>query len=102
MEINEIINELKVYVCENNKEDKSIFKTFQKEFLTGFIGAMLNECKNDNYEAYIYIKNKDSIVSPLLLKKYSNVVDATNYYNELLYLIKDNSEDIIINKCKSI
>lgn len=102
MNIAEIIRDLKKYCLDNVKEEKTIFKSSQNSFMDGFIGIMLNECsKSDNYEVYLYIKNKDLIASPLLLKKYKNVIDATNYYEELVDFVKNNTLENIIRRCKN-
>ena len=36
-----------------------------------------------------------------LLEKYKNVIDATNYYEELVDFIKNNTPENIVNRCKS-
>jgi hypothetical protein len=101
MKIANIILELEKFCNDNKKEEKSIFKTKQKEFFDGYIGVMLNECINSNlYETYIYIKNNDSIACPLLLKKNKDVIEATNYYDELVNLIENNTPEYIIERCK--
>ncbi len=102
MNIIEIIQDLKEYCTSNTKEDKTIFKSSQNTFMEGFIGIMLNECnESNNYEVYLYVKDKDLIASPLLLEKYKNVIDATNYYEELVDFIKNNTPESIVNRCKN-
>ncbi len=102
MNIIEIIQDLKEYCTSNTKEDKTIFKSSQNTFMEGFIGVMLNECnESNNYEVYLYVKDKDLIASPLLLEKYKNVIDATNYYEELVDFIKNNTPESIVNRCKN-
>ena len=102
MNIVDIIQDLKQYKTENKKtDDKNIYKSTQHNFLEGYIGAIMNnDTSDDSYEVYLYIKDKEDIVSPLLLKKYNDVVNATNYFDELVYLIENNSEETIINRCK--
>lgn len=102
MNIVDIIQDLKQYKIENKKtDDKNIYKSIQHNFLEGYIGAIMNnDLSDDSYEVYLYIKDKENIVSPLLLKKYNDVVTATNYFDELVYLIENNSEEAIINHCK--
>lgn len=101
MNIAEIIQDLKKHCTNNTKEDKTVFKSTQNAFMEGFIGVMLNECtESNNYEVYLYIKDKDLIASPLLLGKYKNVIDATNYYEELVDFIKNNTPESIINRCR--
>ena len=102
MNIAEVIQDLQKYCISNTKEDKTIYKTSQNTFTEGFVGVMLNECTDSNdYEVYLYIKDKDLIASPLLLEKYKNVIDATNYYEELVDFIKNNTPENIVNRCKS-
>lgn len=102
MNITEIIQDLKKHCINNTKEDKTIFKTSQNSFMGGFIGVILNECTESNdYEVYLYIKDKELIASPLLLEKYKNVIDATNYYEELVDFIRNNTPESIVNRCKN-
>lgn len=103
MNINLIIDELRNYSLGSNMEEKKIIKTSQQTFMEGFIGVLLNECKeSNNYEVYLYIKRKDLIACPLLLEKYNNVTDASNYYEKLLDFIQNNTPENIINRCKNI
>lgn len=101
MKIDVVIEELKNFCTENTKGDKEIFNTIQKDFLDGQIGIMMNKNTNNaDIEVYLYMKSKKNIVCPLLLKKFISDFDATNYYDEVVNLIENNSEEYIINRCK--
>ena len=101
MKVDNIIEELKSFCTQNNKEDKEVYNAIQKDFLDGQIGVIMNKSINtENMEVYLYIKSKDNIVCPLLLKKFMGVFDAKSYYDEIIDLIENNSEEYIINRCK--
>lgn len=101
MKIDRIIEELKSFCMKNTKEDKEVYNTTQKDFLDGQIGVIMNKIINtENMEVYLYIKSKENIVCPLLLKKFMGVFDAKSYYDEIVDLIENNPEEYIINRCK--
>lgn len=101
MKIDRIIEELKSFCMKNTIEDKEVYNTIQKDFLDGQIGVIMNKIINtENMEVYLYIKSKENIVCPLLLKKFMGVFDAKSYYDEIVALIENNSEEYIINRCK--
>lgn len=104
MKIENIISELQSYCPSEETEytqEKDMFKNYQIEFLDGYIGIICNQYKNTGrYEVYLNIKNVDEIACPLLYKTFNNVLDASNYYEELKNLIENNDEKYIINRCK--
>lgn len=104
MKIENIIKELQNYCSSEETEcnqEKEMFKNYQIEFLNGFIGIICNQYKNiEKYEVYLNIKNTDEIACPLLYRSFNNVLDASNYYEELKNLIENNDEKYIINRCK--
>lgn len=104
MDIDELINELQEFCYNDNKginEEKDIFNNYQIEFLTGFIGIIMNEYKSINkYEVYLNIKSTDNIACPLLYKEFYNVIDAKNYFEELKNLVNNSDEKNIANRCK--
>lgn len=102
MNIIGIIQELKQYEIKNEKNNnKNVYRTIQNSFLDGYIGVIMNQIHNDDsYEVYLYIKEKENIVSPLLLRRFKDVFSAVNYFDELVYLIENNTEEVIIERCK--
>lgn len=102
MNIRKEIEELKKYTSQVRKHNKSsIYKTEQHGFLDGYIGAILNEIDNSkSFEVYLYIKDKDIIACPLLFKQFKDIVSATEYYEEIIFLIENNDPDYIVNRCK--
>ena len=101
MEIDTLIDMLLDYRKDSNKSDnKEIFKSYQQEYLNGYAGAIINSLE-DKFEIYLYIKNKDKIVSPLLLWKTDNEEKAINYYDKLIDLLKSQDYNVLIGFCKS-
>ncbi len=101
MNIDTLIDDLKDFCSKGEKTtDKSIYQSFQKEYLNGQAGAIINNMGND-YEIYIYIKNKDKIVSPLARYITSSEEEANNYYTKLINLLNNENCDDLIAFCKN-
>ena len=102
MNIRNEIEELQKYTSKVKKHNNSsIYKTVQHSFLDGYIGALLNDIDNSkSYEVYLYIKDKDIIACPLLFKQFNDIVSATEYYEEIIFLIENKEPEYIINRCK--
>lgn len=99
MELRKEIEKLKKYSSEVRKNNNvSIYKTVQHDFLSGQIGVILNDINDSkSFEVYTYVKEKDVIACPLLFKRFDDVVSATSYYQELVYLIENNEPEYILN-----
>ena len=102
MNIRNEIQELKKFLQEEKKHNNVvIYKSVQHEFVGGYIGVILNDIDNSkSFEVYAYIKDKDIIACPLLFKKFKDIVSATEYYEEIIFLIENNEPEYIINRCK--
>ena len=100
MNTNEIIDFLDKYKKETDKnENKEIYRSYQQPYLDGYAGVIFNAL-NNQYEVYAYIKNKDKIVSPLLLWQTISKEKANEYYNKLIEIIKSENYISLINSCK--
>lgn len=101
MEIDTLIDMLLDYRKDSNKSDnKEIFKSYQQEYLNGYAGVIINSIEQ-KFEIYLYIKNKDKIVSPLLLWKTDSQDKAISYYEKLVEIIKSQDYNVLIGFCKS-
>ena len=101
MNIDTLIDDLKDFCSKGEKTtDKSIYQSFQKEYLNGQAGAIINNMGN-NYEIYLYIKNKDKIVSPLARYITASEEEANNYYTKLVDLLETNNCEELICFCKN-
>ena len=101
MEIDTLIDMLLDYRKDSNKSDnKEIFKSYQQEYLNGYAGVVINSIEQ-KFEIYLYIKNKDKIVSPLLLWKTDDSDKALNYYGKLIEVLKSQDYNVLIGFCKS-
>jgi len=104
MDINTIIDELKVYCYQDNSLiniEKELIDNYQEEFLNGFIGILLNKyTKSEGFEVYLSIKSKKKIACPLLYKHFNNENSAREYFQNIKKLIILSNEEKIINHCK--
>ncbi len=102
MNIRKEIENLQQYTIKEEKHEKvSIYKTVQHEFLGGYIGATLNAIDDSkSFEVYVYLKDKDIIACPLLLKKFNDIILATAYYEETVSLIENNESEYILDRLK--
>ena len=101
MEIDTLIDMLLDYRKDSNKSNnKEIFKSSQQEYLDGYAGVIINSIEQ-KFEIYLYIKNKDKIVSPLLLWKTDSQDKAISYYEKLVEIIKSQDYNVLIGFCKS-
>ena len=100
MNIDTLIEELQEF-CSNSekKDDKSIYQSFQKDYLNGQAGVIINNMCND-FEIYLYIKNKDKIVSPLARHITNSEKEANDYYTKLVELLETNNYSDLIDFCK--
>ena len=101
MQIESLIELLREYVKKSDtSENKEIYKSYQKEYLDGFGGVIINSFDN-KFEIYTYIKNKDKIASPLLYWKTDKEESAIKYYNILVNIIDSQDYNILKGFCKS-
>ena len=94
----ELIKKLKHYACKNEINDnKKIIDTININKKEGSVGVIEYKYNDVNqYDVYLFFDCKEDCTGPLLLKKYSNELDANSYYNELKRLvIQDDLEKII-------
>lgn len=102
MNIRKEIEDLQEYTLEEKKHNNVFMeKSVQHKFLEGYIGVILNNIdSSESFEVYAYLKDKDIIACPLLLKKFNDIVSATDYYEKIVSLIENNDNDYIINHLK--
>ena len=101
MQINELIGILKDYVKKSDQSDnKEIFNSYQTKYLDGYGGVIINSFDN-KYEIYAYIKNKESIASPLLYWKTDKEDSAVKYYNILVNIIDSQDYNVLKGFCIS-
>lgn len=102
MNIRKEIEKLKKYTSnEEIHENTLIFKTVQHEFAGAYIGVMLNDIDDSrSFEVYAYVKDKDIIACPLLFKKFTDIMLATEYYEKIVFLIENNETEYILNRLK--
>ena len=101
MNIETLIELLMDYCKESDKsENKEVFKSFQQEYLNGYAGSVINKLDN-KYEIYLYVKNKDKIVCPLLYWKTDSEDKANDYHEKLMEIIKSLDYNVLIGFCKS-
>ena len=102
MNIRKEIEKLKKYTSnEEIHENTLIFKTVQHEFAGAYIGVMLNDIDDSrSFEVYAYVKDKDIIACPLLFKKFTDIMLATEYYKKIVFLIENNETEYILNRLK--
>ena len=101
MKMDTLIDILSSYEKKTNKNtNKDIFRSYQQQYLDGYAGVISN-ILNDKYELYIYIKNRDRIVSPLLLWKTTSKEKAISYYEKLVEVIKSQDYNVLIGLCQS-
>jgi hypothetical protein len=94
--------ELKKLCISNKATNIEMINTIQKPIEDGYIGIIENKFNDDQkYEIYLYIQWKKAILSPLLLKAFTDVNLAKEYYSELLKIIGTNSLIDIINSIKN-
>jgi len=101
MNIDELIQKLSLYKKDSNKEkEKEVVDSYQVDFLEGKAGSIINKI-SDRYEIYMYLKNKNNIVSPLLLWKTDSEEKAIDYFKRLNSIIDSQDYNIIIGFCES-
>lgn len=100
MNIDTLIEELKEFCSSSEKnDDKSIYQSFQKDYINGQAGAIINNISN-NFEIYLYIKNKNKIVSPLARHITNSEKEANIYYTKLVELLETDNYNDLIDFCK--
>ncbi len=100
MNIDTLIEELQEFCSSSEKtDDKSIYQSYQKDYLNGQAGAIINNM-NNNFEIYLYIKNKDKIVSPLARHITNSDQEANEYYTKLVELLETDNYNDLIDFCK--
>ena len=101
MNINTLIDELQEFCNKSdNNINKMVYTSFQKDFLEGQAGAIINSM-DDSYEVYLYIKNKDKIASPLAYIKTNLEKEANTYYTKLISVIKNENPKELIEFCRN-
>ena len=101
MQIESLISELKEYVKKSDySENKEILDSYQTKYLNGYGGVIINSFDN-KFEIYVYLKNNDLIVCPLLYWKTNSKTSAINYYNILKSIIESQDFNVLIGFCKS-
>lgn len=104
MNINNVIDELQKYCFKDDKtikKEKELLNNYQIEYLTGYIGILMNQYKDVNkFEVYLNIKSADKIACPLLYKQFDNEIESKSYFDELKELVENNNEEYIVNRCK--
>lgn len=83
-----------VAVCDNEEH----FKCNEYSFDNYDVGVIVNLNQEDKYIVYLYVEANNDVISQLLLKEFTNPIDATNYFNELSSLAEEGNLDKIANK----
>ena len=83
-----------VTVCDNEEH----FKCNEYSFDNYDVGVIVNLNQEDKYIVYLYVEANNDVISHLLLKEFTNTIDATNYFNELSSLAEEGNLDKIANK----
>ena len=83
-----------ITVCDNEEH----FKCNEYSFDNYDGGVIVNLNQEDKYIVYLYVEANNDVISHLLLKEFTNPIDATNYFNELSSLAEEGNLDKIANK----
>ncbi len=94
------IDELRQFSTSVNKnENRELIDTFNKSIENYNFGIVKNYNKNkDKYEVYLYVEIDNEIVSPLLIRYFSNKLIANTYYKFLVYSIDNQDKYNILKK----
>jgi len=99
MDVENKIEQLKKVSIENRNSDKKEIYIFEEINFDNYeIGAIINEYEDDSFEVYLYVKGEKKVASKLLLKEFRDLIEAKEYYKEILTLAKSGNLDKIKEK----
>lgn len=101
MKIDDIVKILKSNVSKNNNDDRQIIKHKNNTEYGDEIGIILSNIDNSIFEVFIHAKINKEVISQLLYSTFTNIDEATQYYNKLENYITDFDLEGIVNEIKN-
>lgn len=101
MKIEDIVKILKDNITTNGNDSRQIINHKNNVEYGNEIGIVLSNIDNSIFEVFIHAKINNKIISQLLYSTFTNIDEATNYYNKLENYINDFDLEGIVKEIKN-
>jgi len=101
MRIEDIVKILKDNMTTNKNDSRQIIKYKNNVDYGNEIGIVLSNIDKSTFEVFIHAKINKEVISQLLYSTFTNIDEATQYYNKLENYITNFDLEGIVNEIKN-